>query len=327
MMARTDAATYPAGAGLGRRRSTALEVMSALLKQPAGQVGLAVIVLVVGGAIAAPVLHLQDPIQANPSNPMASPDGTNWLGTDEVGRDVLSRLVYGARPALAVGTLAVLVGGLLGVGLGIAAGYYRGPVEAFVMRVFDVLFAFPLILLGVCAVVVLGPGVLSVALAVGIGVTPMFARLARAETLEEMSRDFVRAARGMGGGDLWIMLRHILPNITASMVVQMATAISAAVVLASALDFLGLGTSKPDPSWGTMLQESRAYLAVSPTFALAPGVVLTVFVIAVNMAAAALTNALDPRIRTKLLRGRAASADRASTPPSEPALIISKEPA
>jgi peptide/nickel transport system permease protein len=224
-----------------------------------------------------------------------------------------------------VGTLAVLIGGLLGIGLGIAAGYYRGPLEAAIMRVFDVLFAFPLILVGVCAVVVLGPGPLSVALAVGIGATPMFARLARAETLEEMSRDFVKASRGMGGSDVWIMQRHVLPNITASIVVQMATAVSAAVVLASALDFLGLGAKKPDPSWGTMLQESRAYLSVAPPFALAPGIALTAFVIAVNMAAAARTNALNPRIRTKLLRRRRTDADRSSA--SSSALVSAEEPA
>jgi peptide/nickel transport system permease protein len=304
-----------------------LEVATALIKQPAGQVGLAITLLIVLSALAAPILPIPDPIVADPSNPLASPDGVNWLGTDEVGRDVLSRLIFGARPALAVGTLAVIVGGLLGIALGISAGYYRGPIESVVMRVFDVLFAFPLVLVGVCAVVVLGPGVLSVGLAVGIGATPMFARLARAETLEEMSRDFVKASRGMGGNDLWIMLRHILPNITASIIVQMATAISAAVVLASALDFLGLGTRKPDPSWGTMLQDSRAYLDMAPTFALAPGLALTAFVIAVNMVAAALTNALNPRIRTKLLRGRLPSTGRSTEPPVEAALVIGKEPA
>jgi peptide/nickel transport system permease protein len=310
-----------------KRRSTFFEVARALVKQPAGQVGVLITLLVVGGAIAAPILHLHDPLYADPTNLLAPPDAANWLGTDEVGRDVFSRLVYGARPALAVGTLAVMLGGLLGVTLGISAGYYRGPLEASIMRVFDVLFAFPLVLVGVCAVVVLGPGVLSVGLAVAIGATPMFARLARAETLEEMSRDFVRASRGMGGGDSWIMLRHVLPNITGSMVVQMATAISAAVVLASALDFLGLGTKKPDPSWGNMLQESRAYLAVAPTFALAPGVALTVFVVAVNMLAAALTNALNPRIRTKLLRAPRTRPDASSSAPPEAALIGAGEPA
>jgi peptide/nickel transport system permease protein len=307
----------------GHRRSTALEVASALLKQPAGQIGILITLLIVGSALAAPLLPLHDPIKADPTNLLTDPNSANWLGTDEVGRDVFSRLVYGARPALAVGTLAVLIGGLLGIGLGIAAGYYRGPLEASIMRVFDVLFAFPLILVGVCAVVVLGPGPVSVGLAVGIGATPMFARLARAETLEEMGRDFVKASRGMGGSDVWIMLRHVLPNITASIVVQMATAISAAVVLASALDFLGLGTKKPDPSWGTMLQESRAYLAVSPIFALAPGIALTAFVIAVNMVAAALTNALNPRIRTKLLRRSRADSERTSST----SLVAAEEPA
>jgi peptide/nickel transport system permease protein len=312
---------------LGSKRSTLADVATTLVKQPAGQVGVVITVIIVLSALAAPILPIPDPIVADPTNPLASPDGVNWLGTDEVGRDVLSRLIFGARPALAVGTLAVMIGGLLGITLGISAGYYRGPLESVVMRVFDVLFAFPLVLVGVCAVVVLGPGVASVGLAVAIGATPMFARLARAETLEEMSRDFVRASRGMGGNDLWIMLRHVLPNITASMIVQMAAAISAAVVLASALDFLGLGTRKPDPSWGAMLQESRAYLDLAPTFALAPGVALTAFVIGVNMVAAGLTNALNPRIRTKLLRGQGSSAGPVAGPPVEAALVIGKEPA
>lgn len=132
----------------------------------------------------------------------------------------------------------------------------------------------------------------------------MFARLARAEVLEEMSRDYVLASRGMGATSLWIVVKHVLPNIATTLVVQMATAISAAIVIASALDFLGMGTQPPAPSWGNMLQASRQYLANNPVFAISPGVVLTVFVLGVNLFAAALTNALNPRIRTKILRSR-----------------------
>ena len=174
------------------------------------------------------------------------------------------------------------------------------------MRVCDVVFAFPAVLVGIFAVVVLGPGVVPVAMAVGIASVPMFARLARAEVLEEMSHDFVRASRGMGATDRFVVVRHVLPNISTTLLVQAAAAVSAAVVLATALDFLGLGTQPPNPSWGAMLQSSRLYLPVAPVYAIAPGVVITVFVLSINLLAAALTNALDPRIRTKLLKAGSA---------------------
>lgn len=289
--------------GLSAAR-TFRDVALAVVRQPAGNIGLAIIVAVVLMAVFAPLLAPYSPTATDTDAILVGPGSKHLLGTDDAGRDVVSRLMFGAQPALVVGTVAVLVGGLVGMALGILAGYYRGAVEALIMRICDVAFAFPLILIGICAVVVLGPGVISVGLAVGIGVTPMFARLARAEVLEEMSRDYVKASRGMGATPLWVVLRHIVPNIATTMVVQMATAISSAIVIASALDFLGMGTQPPAASWGNMLQASRQYLANNPVFAISPGVILTVFVLGVNLFAAALTNALNPRIRTKLLRSR-----------------------
>ncbi|QSE89805.1 ABC transporter permease [Rhodococcus pseudokoreensis] len=302
--------TAPTESPFGPRRRVGRETLKALLRQPAGAIGAVLTVFFVVIALFAPWLAPHPPLLVDPFQALAGPSGAHWLGTDDLGRDVLSRLLYGVRPALIVGTVAVLVGGSIGIILGVLAGYYRGTFEAAVMRLCDIVFAFPLVLVGVCTVVILGPGVLSVGLAVGIGTMPLFARLARAETFEETSRDYIQASRGMGANTSWIVGRQILPNIAASMVVQMATAISVSVVIASSLDFLGLGTQPPAPSWGNMLQESRSYLAVAPVFAIAPGLILTVFVLAVNMLAAGLTNALDPRIRTKLVGQRRPSARR-----------------
>ena len=290
--------------GAGHRPRTARDIAAAVLRQPAGAIGTVIILAIVLIAVLAPLIAPYSPTATDPNLVLSGPGGAHPFGTDDAGRDVLSRLIFGARPALMVGTLSVLVGGAVGIGFGVLAGYSRGAVESIVMRISDVVFAFPLVLIGICAVIVLGPGVLSVGLAVGIGVAPMFARLARAEVLREMNRDYVKAARGMGGTPWWIVLRHVMPNIGTTMIVQMATVMSSAIVIASALDFLGLGTQPPAASWGNMLQASRQYLGQSPVFAIAPGVVLTIFVLAVNLFAAALTNALNPRIRTKLLRAR-----------------------
>lgn len=280
------------------------ELIRALLVQPAGAIGSAIILLYIVMAVFAPLIAPYNPLTTDTSNLLASPSGEHWLGTDEVGRDVLSRLIHATGPALLVGTVAVLMASVVGIALGVLAGYYRGVPESLIMRICDVIFAFPSILIGIFAVVVLGPGVVSVALAVGIGSMPMFARLARAEVLKEMSRDYVRAARGMGATDVFIVFRHVLPNIATTMLVQAAAAISAAIVLAAALDFLGLGTQPPNPSWGSMLQSSRSYLAIAPVFAISPGVMITILVLGVNLFAAGFTNALDPRIRTKLLNVR-----------------------
>lgn len=285
------------------RRNVAAEFVRALLVQPSGSIGLAVTILVVIAAVLAPWIAPWPPLETHYTEALQGPSTKYWLGTDDVGRDVFSRVLFGARPSLLVAVTAVLSGGSVGTALGIAAGYYRGMVEMIVMRVCDVAFAFPLILIGVCTVIVLGPSIFSVGIAVGIGIFPMFARLARAEVLEEMDRDYVKASRGMGASDLYVTLRHLIPNISATIVVQLATAVSGAVIIASALDFLGMGTQPPMPSWGNMLQASRLYLAQAPAYALAPGIALTAFVIGINMFAAALTNALDPRIRTEILKG------------------------
>lgn len=286
------------------KRSPFREFMRALVIQPSGAIGFAVTALIVLAAIFAPWVAPMNPLETHYMDALAPPGGAYLLGTDDLGRDVLSRIIYGARPSLSVAAIAVLSGGSVGIALGVVAGYYRGWLDGLLMRICDIAFAFPLIIIGVCTVIVLGPSNFSVGIAVGIGVAPSFARLARAKVLESMQREYVMAARGMGAGDLFIMTRHILPNIAAPLIVQLATATYGAVIIASALDFLGMGAQPPAPSWGNMMQGSRLYLSQAPLFALTPGIALTVFVIGINLFAAALTNALDPRIRTEILRGR-----------------------
>ncbi|WP_238368548.1 ABC transporter permease [Mesobacterium pallidum] len=286
------------------QRSPFREFLKALLVQPSGLIGFLVTLAICLAATFAPWVALWNPLETHYMDALVGPNATYWLGTDELGRDVFSRIIYGARPSLSVAAIAVLSGGSVGIALGVMSGYYRGWLETVLMRLCDIAFAFPLIIIGVCTVIVLGPSNFSVGIAVGIGVAPTFARLARAKVLESMEREYVMAARGMGATDLFIMTRHILPNIAAPLIVQLATAVYGAVIIASALDFLGMGAQPPAPSWGNMLQGGRLYLSQAPIYALAPGVALTVFVVGINLFAAALTNALDPRIRTEILEGR-----------------------
>jgi len=300
---RRESADNEQGA-LGPSPKTFRDITVAVFRQPAGLVGFTVTVAIVLIAVLAPLVAPYSPIATDTSNILAGPSGHHLLGTDEIGRDVLSRLIFGARPALIVGALAALVGGSLGIALGVIAGYRRGIAESIIMRASDVVFAFPLVLIGIAAVLVLGAGVFSVGIAVGIGVAPMFARLARAQVMTEVGLDHVKAARGMGATGGWVVRRHILPNLASVVVVQMAVTISGSVVMASGLDFLGLGTQAPAPSWGNMLEGSREYLADNPVYAISPGVMLTVFVLSVNLFGAALTNALKPQLRTKILRSR-----------------------
>lgn len=278
------------------------EVVRAVLVQPAGSIGALIVVTFVLAALLAPLIEPASPYATNPTEALSGPSWAHILGTDEVGRDVLSRILHGGRPTITVAVIAVLCGGTLGALLGIAGGYRRGVADALIMRASDVVFAFPLILIGICALLILGPGVVTIGAALGFGLVPMFARLARGEVLREMQRDYIRAARSMGASPRWIVTKHVVPNIASALVVQAATATSAAVLLASTLDFLGVGTQPPSPSWGNLLQAGRVHLATNPVFALSPGVVLTTFLVGINLVAAALTNALDPRIRTRVLR-------------------------
>jgi len=267
-----------------------------LLCEPAGVMGLTISLGTIGVAVAAPALAPYSPIQQFPGNELAPPSVRFPLGTDSVARDILSRIIFGTRVSLLVGMVAVILGAVVGGGTGLLAGHARGPFDAVVTRVWDAVFAVPGILLGIALAAAFRPSMMVVAVALGITNMPTFARLARAGVLGERNKEYVLAAHTLGASRARVLGRHILPNILGPLIVQLALAMASAVVLEAGLSFLGLGTQPPEPSWGSMLAESRQYLRQAPWYGLFPGIALTVLVAGLNFFADGLRDALDPRL-------------------------------
>lgn len=265
------------------------------IRDPMGAFGVAVLAIVVLAAVLAPWISPYSPVIQHPDRELAAPSSAFFLGTDEFGRDLLSRIVWGARVSLLVGIVAVALGAVIGVGTGLLSGYVGGWVDAVIMRIYDAVLAFPTILLGIGVVTVLGPGNVNVALALATAQTPVFARLARASVLSEREREYVTAAVSIGAGRGRIMARHVLPNILGPIIVQLSLAMSFAVITEAALSFLGLGTQPPTASWGQMLNDSRAYLREAPWYGIWPGVALGLLLISLNFLADVLRDSLDPR--------------------------------
>lgn len=268
-----------------------------LVRHPIGALGLSMVLFFVLAALLAPLITPYTPI-AQPSRPFLEPGGSHWLGTDEVGRDLYSRIIYGSRVSLQVGVISVGVALLLGGSLGLLSGYYLGVVDALVMRVVDVMFAFPSIILIIAISGVLGPSTTTAMLAIGIAYAPIFARVVRGPTLAVMQLPYVEGARAIGAGQLRIMLRYVLPNIAAPVIVQATLSFSTAILAEATLSFLGLGTQPPEPSWGTMLGAGRRYLELAPWVAIYPGLAIAFAVLGWNLLGDALRDALDPRLRS-----------------------------
>jgi peptide/nickel transport system permease protein len=269
--------------------------MARTLSNPMGLFGAIVLVVLVVAAIGAPLLSPFDPLEQHPGLELQPPGGTFFLGTDNLGRDLLSRIIFGSRASLLVGVLAVGLGATVGILTGLAAGYFGGAIDAVIMRFYDALLSFPAILLGIGVVSILGPGLYSVAYALAVASLPGFARLMRSRVLAERERDYVLAARCIGATDSRIMGIHVLPNAIAPLLIQISLAMAFSVLAESALSFLGLGTQPPQPSWGTMLNESRAYLRTAPGFGIFPGIALALLLLGLNFFSDALRDALDPR--------------------------------
>lgn len=223
------------------------------------------------------------------------PSASNWFGTDNIGRDVFSRVLLGARVSLQVGVVAVGISLTLGTVVGLLAGYVGGRIDDLLMRLMDVLFAFPAILMAIAVLAILGRGTTNAMVAIGIVYTPIFARVARASTLSVREAVYVRAARSCGAGPLRIMRLHILPNIAAPLIVQASISLAFAILAEAALSFLGLGTQAPDPSWGRMLSEGRGFFQQAWWMAVFPGVAIFMTVFSLNVVGDALRDALDPR--------------------------------
>jgi len=248
-------------------------------------------------AILAPAIAPYDPLSQDIVARLKGPSAAHWLGTDQFGRDVLSRILFGLRASLAVSTSAVLSALAAGGVLGLAAAYYRGWTDRIAMRLMDILFAFPVMLLALGIIAVLGPGAATTAIAIAIVYTPVFARLLRGPALVIAESDYATAARTIGASDLRIIALHILPNLASVVLVQTSLLMSAAILVEASLSFLGLGTQPPFPSLGMMLSEGRNFLLLSPWSAIFSGLAILMVAFGLNLLGDELRDALDPRLR------------------------------
>jgi len=248
-------------------------------------------------AVLAPILVPFNPVQGNLNDRLQPPGATHWLGTDELGRDLFSRILYGARVSLQIQLVAVVLALIVGLALGSVGGYLGGHVDNVIMRAMDVLLAFPGIFLALGIIAALGPGLLNLMLAAGISSVPQFARIVRASILSLKEREFVEAALALGSGSNRIMFRHLLPNCLAPIIVQSTLRMATVLLTASGLSFLGLGVQPPTPEWGAMLSNARSYLIVAPHVATIPGVAIMIVVIGFNLFGDGLRDTLDPRLR------------------------------
>ena len=266
-----------------------------LLRRPAAAFGLVIIALFVAMAIAAPLIAPYDPIGTSFSTVRKAPSAAHWFGTDEIGRDVLSRVIFGTRASLAAGVVSVLISLAIGVPVGLLAGYAGGKVDMLISRVTDALLACPFLILAIALAAFLGPSLANAMIAIGISATPVFIRLTRGTALAVKAEDYVLAARAIGNSASRIALRHVLPNIVPPLLVQATLAIAAAVIAEASLSFLGLGQQPPQPSWGSMLNTAKNYIDNAAWMAIWPGLSIFLLVLSFNLVGDGLRDALDPR--------------------------------
>lgn len=266
--------------------------------RPLLKIAIAIVAIELLAALFAPWISPYDPLQQNVVARLKGPSMAYWLGTDQFGRDILSRVLHGARASLLISILAVGIALVAGGTLGLLAAFYRGWLERIVMRLMDIMFAFPVMLLAIAIVAVLGPGAYTGALAIGIVYTPIFARLLRGPALVVAASDYVSNARAIGCSDARILFRHILPNLVSVIQVQTSLLLSAAILVEASLSFLGLGTQPPSPSLGLMLSEGRNVLMLSPWSAVFSGLAILVLAFGLNLLGDVLRDELDPRLRT-----------------------------
>jgi ABC-type dipeptide/oligopeptide/nickel transport system permease subunit len=266
-----------------------------LRRDPAAAIGCAVIAVFALAALLAPWIAPYDPTTQHIIRASEGPGAEFWLGTDEFGRDLLSRIIHGARPALLIGVLSVAVSIAIGVPVGMLAGYHLGWVDRAVGWVVDVMLALPSLLLALMVVALLGASTFVLVLAIGISHVPIFVRLARGSTLVVRNLEFVSQARSFGASDLHILRRHVLPNILGPLIIMGTLSIAGAIREEASLSFLGLGVQPPHPSWGNLIRDGVAGILESPHLAILPGIALTLAVLAFNMVGDSLRDMLDPR--------------------------------
>jgi peptide/nickel transport system permease protein len=278
------------------RRSRVRQLFKLVMREPVGALGAAMVMGLVLIAFFAPLFAPHDPT-SGAARRLLPPGAVYPFGTDEFGRDLLSRVIFGARISLYVGSLSVAIALVFGSSIGLVAGYFGGRADAALMRIMDVLFAFPPIVLAVAVSGVLGPSLTNVMIAIGIVYTPTFARVVRGPTLAVREQDYVLAAYAIGSPELFILRRHILPNVAAPVIVQATLSFSTAILAEATLSFLGFGAQPPAPSWGIMLSTGMPFMELAPWTVIFPGLAVALAVLAFNLFGDGLRDSLDPRLR------------------------------
>jgi peptide/nickel transport system permease protein len=294
-----DAAVAMAEQAARRRRADRWRRVVLFLTRSSGGVGLALVTLAVAGALFAPSLTPYDAITLAPASRLQGPSAEHLLGTDQLGRDTFTRILYGGRISLAVAAASVGLALAVGGALGVLAGYYGGVLDAVIMRVSDILLSFPAVLLAIALIAFLGAGFQNLVLAIGITYVGPFARVARAAVLTVREELFVEAARALGGRDWRIVMLAVLPSAAAPLIVEVTLRLAYAILAEASLSFLGLGTQPPTPSWGLMVADGRRFLMLSPWATIAPGLAIMVVVLGFNLLGDGLRDALDPRVRVR----------------------------
>ena len=270
-------------------------VAKRLLRRPASVLAMALVAGFIAVAVAAPYLAPYDPNATNFGAIRKAPSDLYRLGTDEVGRDLLSRLIWGARASLLAGVIPVSIAVVISIPLGLLSGYTGGWVDGVIMRITDAMLAIPFLIVAIALAAFLGPSLTNAMIAIGIATLPIFLRLARGTVLGLKTEDYVEAARAVGGSHVRIAVRHILPNMLPPLFIQSSITIAAAIIAEASLSFLGLGQQPPAPSWGSMLNAAQRYLSQAPWMALYPGLMIFVVVMALNVLGDGLRDALDPK--------------------------------
>jgi peptide/nickel transport system permease protein len=248
-------------------------------------------------AILAPVIAPHDPLEQDLANRLSAPTASHLLGTDDLGRDIISRIIYGTRISLRVGLISVGIALVIGTFLGSVAGYYGMKIDSIIMRLMDIMLAFPSTLLAIGVVAVLGPSLNNAMIAIGVVAIPQYARIVRSSVLSVKTTEYIEAARALGATDARIIFRHVLPNCLAPIIVQATLGVATAILDAAALSFLGLGAQPPTPEWGAMLAGGRPFLRLAPWVIAFPGIAIVIVVMGLNLFGDGLRDALDPRLK------------------------------
>ena len=274
-------------------------VFQRFMRRKFSVVGAVILVIFIFGAVFGPFLCSQDPLAQNVSIMHQGPSIEHWFGTDYLGRDVFTRIVYGARVSLSISLIGVVCGSVIGILLGVCAGYFGKWVDSVISRAMDILLAFPGLLLGIMIVAIMGKGLLNTAIAIAVMSIPSVARMVRGVVMGLRSSEYINACKVMGASNVWILATHIIPNSISQIIVNMTLSLGTSILTISSLSFLGLGVQAPQPEWGSMLSKAREVVRQYPHEALIPGIVITLVVLSFSLVGDGLRDALDPKLKNR----------------------------